>query len=214
LEKKVASRTKSIGIIILAAGASRRMGSPKQLLKIDNQTLIERAIAITQAVDNQETIVVLGANAESIAPFISSQSSIDYIINENWEQGMGTTLKVGLAFLLTKKIDLSAVIVMVCDQPYLSTKILQELIDKYQETKADIVATTYNNLKGVPALFSNALFDSLIGLDKDEGARKIIKRYEGKIEVINFPKGIYDLDTPQAYQAYLDKKANERDKCG
>ena len=203
-------RTKPIGIIILAAGASRRMGRPKQLLKIDNQTLIERAIAITQALENQQTVVVLGANAEKIIPFIPSHLSLDFIINENWEQGMGTTLKAGLEFLLTKEMDLSAVIVMVCDQPYLSTKVLQELIDRYHETKAEIVATSYNNIIGVPALFSKALFDNLIGLDKDEGARKIIKRYEGQMEVIDFPKGIYDLDTPQAYQAYLDKKANEK----
>lgn len=186
------------------------MGSPKQLLKIDNQTLIERAIAITQALDKKQTVVVLGANAEKITPFISAQPSVDYIINEHWEQGMGTTLKVGLEFLLNTEMDFSAVIVMVCDQPYLSTKKLQELIDRYHETKAAIVATTYNSIIGVPALFSKALFDKLISLDKDEGARKIIKRYKGKIEVIDFPNGIYDLDTPQAYQAYLDRKANEK----
>lgn len=206
MEKKVAFRKASIGIIILAAGASRRMGSPKQLLKIDNQTLIERAIAITQALANQQTVVVLGANAEKIIPFIPSLPALDFIINENWEQGMGTTLKTGLAFLLSKEMALSAVIVMVCDQPYLSTNKLQELIDTYQKTKANIVATTYNQLKGVPALFSKDLFNKLIDLDKDEGARKIIKRYEGKVEVVDFPEGIHDLDTPKAYQAYLARK--------
>lgn len=206
--KKIIFRTKPIGIIILAAGASRRMGSPKQLLKIDNQTLIERTIAITQALEHQRTVVVLGANAERITPFISPHSSLDYIFNENWEKGMGITLKAGLKFLLDIEKDLSAIIVMVCDQPYLSTKKLQELIDRFHETNAAIVATTYNNIKGVPALFSKALFDKLIALDKDEGARKIIKGYKGKIELIDFPKGIYDLDTPNAYQAYLDREAN------
>lgn len=210
MEKKIAFRTERIGIIILAAGASRRMGKPKQLLKIDNQTLIERGIAITQALAHQETVVVLGAHAESIIPFIVAKPSLNFIINEKWGQGMGTTLKVGLEFLLNRAKDLSAVIVMVCDQPYLSTEKLQELIDKHQETKADIVTTSYNNIKGVPALFSKDLFDRLLSLDKDEGARKIIKRYEGKIEVVDFPKGIYDLDTPQAYQAYLERTTNEK----
>ncbi len=206
MEKTEGFETKSVGIIILAAGASRRMGSPKQLLKIDNQTLIERAIELTQALTNQQTVVVLGANAEKIIPFIPTLPALDFIINENWEQGMGTTLKAGLKFLLSKEIDLSAVIIMVCDQPYLSTSQLKELIDTYQKTKANIVAAAYNQLKGVPALFSKDLFNQLIDLDKDEGARKIIKQYEGKIEVIDFPKGIYDLDTPKAYQAYLDRK--------
>jgi len=209
LENKAAIKTKSIGIIMLAAGASRRMGKPKQLLKIDNQTLIERAIAITQALDNQHTVVVLGANAEKITPFISTLPTLDFIINEHWEQGMGTTLKAGVEFFLSKKMDLSAVIVMVCDQPYLSSKKLQELVDTYHETKANIVTTTYNNIKGVPALFSKDLFDKLIGLNKDEGARKIIKKYTGAIETIDFPKGIYDLDTPEAYQAYLDREGKK-----
>lgn len=212
MEKKVTFRSASVGVIILAAGASRRMGSPKQLLEIDDQTLIERAITITQALTNQETVVVLGANAEKIIPFIPTLPALDFIINENWEQGMGTTLKAGLAFLLSKEMDLSAVIVMVCDQPYLSTSKLQELIDTYQKTEANIVATTYNHLKGVPALFSKDLFSQLLDLDKDEGARKIIKRYEGKVEVIDFPKGIYDLDTPKAYQAYLERKDKRMDK--
>ncbi len=210
MENKIAFKRERIGVIILAAGASRRMGKPKQLLKIDNQTLIERAIAITQALEHQETVIVLGANAQQITPFIASRPALDFIINEDWEQGMGTTLKAGLSFLLNAEKDLSAVIVMVCDQPYLSAKKLQELIDKYRETKANIVATSYNNIKGVPALFSKKLFDKLLDLDKDEGARKIINRFKGEIEVVDFPKGIYDLDTPQAYQAYLEREANEK----
>lgn len=197
---------KTVGIIILAAGASRRMGSPKQLLKIDNQTLIEKAIGITQTLANQQTVVVLGANAEKIIPLIPSLPALDFIFNEYWEQGMGTTLKAGVEFLLNKKRDLSAIIVMVCDQPYLTTKKLEELIDKFHRTKADIIATTYNDIKGVPALFSQKLFTKLIGLNKDEGARKIIKKYKGTLEIVDFPEGIYDLDTPKAYQAYLEKK--------
>ena len=205
MKDKSIIQTASIGIIILAAGASRRMGTPKQLLKIDNQTLIERAITITQALDNQQTVVVLGANAAKINPYIIRQKKVNFIVNKDWAQGMGTTLKAGLEFFLAREETVEAVIVMVCDQPYLTTEKLRQLIDAHQQTKAAIIATEYNGIKGVPALFSSTLFPKLLELNKDEGARKIIKKYKGKIVTIDFPEGIIDLDTPAAYQTFLKK---------
>ncbi|MFK7982592.1 MAG: NTP transferase domain-containing protein [Saprospiraceae bacterium] len=205
MKNTATSKINLLGIIILAAGASRRMGTPKQLLKIGHQTLIERAISIAQALDNQQTVVVLGANAEKISPYIPPQEKVNVIINENWQQGMGTTLKAGMEFFLKQSENFTAVIVMVCDQPYLTTKKLQQLIIKYQETKAAIIATKYNRIKGVPALFDKRIFPKLIALNKDEGARKIIKNYDGVVATVDFPKGIIDLDTPTAYQAFLEK---------
>jgi len=161
LKNKTSTKSNLIGIIILAAGASRRMGTPKQLLKIDNQTLIERAVSLTQALNNQQTVVVLGANAAKISPYISEQEKVNVIINENWQQGMGTTLKTGMEFLLQQTNNFAAIIVMVCDQPYLSTETLQQLIDKYQATKAAIIATEYKDIKGVPALFDKRIFPRL-----------------------------------------------------
>ena len=208
MKNNATSKANLFGIIILAAGASRRMGTPKQLLKIDNQTLIERAISLTQALDNQQTVVVLGANAKKISPHIPPQEKVNVIINENWQQGMGTTLKAGMEFFLKQPENFTAIIVMVCDQPYLTTKKLQQLIFKYQETKAAIIATTYHQIKGVPALFDKRIFPKLITLNKDEGARKIIKNYNGVVATVDFPQGVIDLDTPTAYQAFLEKHRN------
>lgn len=192
-----------IGIIILAAGASRRMGTPKQLLKIGQQTLLGRTIRLTKNIANQETVVVLGANAQKIKQVVSDQVAVTIIINEDWEKGMGTTLKKGVDYFLEKNKSLQAVMVLVCDQPYLTTEILQALINKYVQTQASIVATEYAGIKGVPALFSKKLFSQLTNLQQDEGARKIIKNYQGKIVTVDFPKGQIDLDTPTAYQVFL-----------
>jgi len=208
LKKKPTSRPNSIGIIILAAGASRRMGTPKQLLKIDDQTLIERAVSIAQGLAAQQTVVVLGANAEKISPFIPQQKRVNVILNENWQQGMGTTLKAGMEFFLKQPLNFAAIIVMVCDQPYLTTEKLQQLIDKYRATKAAIIATEYKSIKGVPALFDQRIFPKLIKLNRDEGARKIIKNYDGAIATIPFPQGAIDLDTPVAYQEFLERHNN------
>jgi len=198
-----------IGILLLAAGASHRMGRPKQLLKIGEETLIERAIKLTQAINHQQTIIVLGANAEKIKPSITPMEKLAVIINENWQRGMGTTVKAGIGFFLAQKQKYSAIIIMVCDQPYLTTEKLEELIAKHQQSKAAIVATTYGGIKGVPVLFDKSIFPRLLQLNKDEGARKIIKNYKGKIATVAFPEGIIDLDTPAAYQAFLEKQKSD-----
>ena len=205
MKKTVTKQPAPIGIIILAAGASRRMGTPKQLLKIGKQTLIERAIEVAQAVTNSKTVVVLGANAEKIKNSIQQNDTISIIINKNWYKGMGTTLQAGLPFLMKKEKQLAAVIIMVCDQPYLTREVLEELINTYQKTKVDIVAARYQGILGVPALFSKKMFSKLAQLNEEEGARKIIKRYKGKVGIIDFPAGIIDLDTPEEYQATITR---------
>ena len=148
----------SIGIILLAAGASRRMGQPKQLLKIGSQTVLEKAINLTQALKKQHTVVVLGANANRMQQLIKKRATLATIFNKNWHLGMGTTLSAGMNYFLQKEIDVEAVIVMVCDQPYLTTEKLESLIDAFQNSSANIIATTYNDILGVPALFSKNLF--------------------------------------------------------
>jgi molybdenum cofactor cytidylyltransferase len=195
----------TIGIIILAAGASRRMGQAKQLLKIDNQSLIERTIHTATAIENQQTVVVLGANASIIQSAIAPNKAIDTVVNTDWEQGMGTSLKRGLQFLLAKKPALEAVIVLVCDQPFLKTEILEQLIHQHVQHKAPIIATKYGEIKGVPALFDQSLFPTLLQLNKDEGARKIIKKQGKKVRTIDFPEGAIDLDTPEAYELFLNQ---------
>lgn len=203
LKRKKNNHPRPIGVIILAAGASRRMGRPKQLLKIGNQTLIERAIELTQGVGLDQTVIVLGANAEKMEAVIKKEDHFSIVLNKDWAKGMGTTLRTGLQFLLETNPKLEAVIIMVCDQPYLTREILQELINTYDKERTEIVTAQYGEVAGVPAIFSKKLFSKLMALKEDEGARKIIKRYKGSIATIDFPKGAIDLDTPEAYQKFL-----------
>ncbi len=210
MNKKKNIQIDKIGIIILAAGVSRRMGTPKQLLKVGKETLLEKAIGVAQKLDNKEILVVLGANAEKIQSALDDKNDMTIIINEEWQKGMGTTLRKGVNYFLEQKELYKALIVMVCDQPYLTTKKLEELIELHKKTKAAIIATEYEGIKGVPALFSSKLFSKLATLNEDEGARKIIKRYKGVVKTVDFPKGKYDLDTPKTYQEYLRNNPEER----
>ncbi len=195
----------NIAILLLAAGASRRMGQPKQLLKInEQQTLLEHTIHAAQATPCQQITVVLGANATAIQTAIHT-TNISVVYNPLWEEGMGTSLRIGLKNLLDQNNSLAAVIISVCDQPYLTADIFLNLLTQYQDTKSPIVVADYGQQRGVPALLDKEFFSQLLRLQGDTGARSIIKQHQALVTTIDFPKGAIDLDTPEAYQAYLTR---------
>ncbi len=204
MKKHTPDKYPSLGIVLLAAGAARRMGQPKQLLKIAGKTLIQRTIETALLVKNQAIVVVLGANAEKIIPTIK-EKRVQLFLNPDWPRGMGASLSAGVNFLLSENPDLEAMIISVCDQPHLNAFVFNQLIHTFRKTGAAIVASSYGGMAGVPALFEKTLFFKLKQLDKEEGAKKIIKNFEGKVSTIKFPEGIIDLDTPEAYQAFLKK---------
>lgn len=182
------------------------MGQSKQLLKIkDNQTLIEHSILAAKNAASEQITVVLGANALRIQKVLSRKvKGINIVINKHWEKGMGSTLSVGLAYLLEQAPNLDAIIISVSDQPYLSTTIFNQLIEQYTLTQKPIICSDYGHRLGVPALLDKRFFPELLALRADEGARGIIRSNRTLVASIPFPKGAIDLDTPQAYQAYLE----------
>jgi len=195
----------AIGIIILAAGASRRMGQPKQLLKMTKQhTFVEHAILAAKGTICEQIVVVVGANAEAIQKVVALQQ-VPTVVNKNWQAGMGTSLQTGLQFLLEQTPDIAAVIISVCDQPYLSTTVFNQLIDKYQTTNAPIVAANYGKKMGVPALLDRQFFPELLALQADEGARRIIQNNLSILATVEFAAGAIDLDTKAAYDAWRQR---------
>jgi molybdenum cofactor cytidylyltransferase len=194
----------NIGIVILAAGESRRMGSPKQLLKVGNQTLIRRTIDIALATDLRPVVLVIGANKAAIAPEIVDLP-ITIIDNPMWEQGMSSSVKMGMAALWMTQKEVEAVLILVCDQPYISVSLLENIVENYQTTQKPIVACRYSNEIGVPALFDRSMFEELLTLTGDKGAKPVIIKNLDKTNFIDFDKGMTDLDTPEEYQAYLSR---------
>lgn len=196
----------NIAILLLAAGASFRMGQPKQLLKINpTQNFLQYTITEAQKVSCQQLVVVIGANAAAISKSIAPLTS-SIVKNEDWKKGMGTSLQAGLRSLLKENASLEAVIISVCDQPYLTSDIFQQLIHVYQTTKAPIVTSDYGNKLGVPALLDRQFFSQLLTLQADEGARKIIRGHFDVVQSVPFPEGAFDLDTPEAYEVYLNRQ--------
>jgi len=195
----------NIAILLLAAGSSSRMGRSKQLLPIQGEPLLLRTTKAALQSQANNTVVVLGANAEKHEAVIK-HLPVTIIVNDEWEQGMGNSLKMGLRHLTYTYPDLKAVLVLVCDQPLLTTAVLDELIRAHHETKKEIVASFYGDSPGVPVIFDRTLFLQLSQLKDQQGAKKIILENKEQVHAMAWPEGEIDLDTWEEYLHFSNKR--------
>lgn len=195
----------NIGIIVLAAGSSSRMGRSKQLLDIDGQPLLCRCVDHALAASPSQVVVVLGANEKPHRELLE-KLPVQILSNFYWKTGMGSSIKTGLNYLIQSGAELDAVILMVCDQPALTSDHLQKLIQIFHEKKKAIIASGYSNSSGVPVLFSRSFFSNLLLLNDDQGAKKIVQQFPDQVETVAFPNGSIDLDTEEDYQNFLKNK--------
>jgi molybdenum cofactor cytidylyltransferase len=195
----------NIGIIILAAGSSSRMGRSKQLLIIDGEPLLCRAVNHALAVNPSSVVIVLGANEKPHRELLE-KLPVHIVSNFYWKTGMGGSIKTGLNYLIHSGAELDAVILMVCDQPALTSAHLNNLIQKFLEKKKAIIASGYSDSSGVPVLFSRSFFSNLLLLNDEQGAKKIVQQFPDQVETVSFPEGSIDLDTEEDYQNFLNQK--------
>jgi CTP:molybdopterin cytidylyltransferase MocA len=187
----------AIAAIILAAGGSRRLGQPKQLLAYRGETLLNRAIRIASEAHALPVLAVLGAEFESIRSSIQSPIAIP-VHNDRWRQGMGSSIAAGMRALAVCAPDAEGVLMMSCDQPRLTAEHLQALIVVFaSHTSAAIAASAYAGVNGVPAVFPPATFDQLRSLRGDKGARSIIERAPCSVVAVEFEGGEVDIDAPE-----------------
>jgi molybdenum cofactor cytidylyltransferase len=179
------------------------MGTPKQLLPIQGTSLLRHLAKISVASMCDPIAVVLGANIHQIRPEIEDLP-LQIVDNPQWQAGMGTSVSMGLAALLKREPGLNAVLILVGDQPFVSTVLIDRLVTAYQSQIHQIVASGYLDTVGVPALFSDRYFAELLNLNSDAGARRIIQKHLSETYTIDFPQGAIDLDTPDEYRSFLD----------
>ena len=191
----------STPILILAAGSSSRMGTSKQLLDIHGQKLLTRSVNAALSVSENVT-VVLGFDREQHSKLLETLP-LHIVENRDWARGMGNSLKVGLAAVLHKTQNAEEILIMVCDQPTVSSLHLQNIIARTNQTDKTIVASGYSGTFGVPALFKRAQFERLERIDDKDGARMVIRQFPQSVEAIDFPGGEIDLDTPEDYERFL-----------
>lgn len=187
---------KNIGINILAAGESRRMGRPKQLLPIKGQPLLLHVVEEALSSPVSHVMVVLGSNHQSHSELLETYP-VHLVNNPDWKNGIGSSIRRGVEEMITRVKGLDAILIMVGDQPAIRFEYLSHMINIYQQTSSLAIASGYAGTYGVPALFDKSLFDELLNLGDDQGAKAILSSRRNEILVLDCPEGELDLDTPE-----------------
>lgn len=173
--------------------------TPKQLLIYEGQTLIRRAAETAIASVCRPVVVVLGANALPVGAELELPVLVTH--NREWETGMGSSICAGLEAALAADAGIDGVVIMLCDQPFVTAELIDNLIERRRETAKTIVATEYRGARGVPALFARELFAEIGRLNGHEGARQIIRNHPDDTAVVPFAGAAIDIDTRQDYEA-------------
>jgi molybdenum cofactor cytidylyltransferase len=189
-------------ILILAAGESKRMGQPKQLLPYKDSNLLLEKIKQFQSLDNVVVFVVLGAYFKEIFPLLR-ELPVKVVMNANWQEGMGSSLSKGIG-LIQKKEMFDRVLITLSDLPLLETSHYEELIEMAINSGKRIIQTEYEKTSGVPVVFDKSLFRSLSKLKNEEGAKPLIKKYKKEVLKLRSKTPFFDVDTSDAYQKLLD----------
>jgi molybdenum cofactor cytidylyltransferase len=191
-----------IGIILLAAGVSSRLGSPKQLLDIQGKYLLQHVIDIIVNVQDSELLLVLGASGRAIEAKLETQN-IPIVHNSEWSDGLASSIRMGVTTMLDIHPHTEAIILVLCDQPYVSVEIISELINAHTATQKLIVQCRYGEAVGPPTLFDKQMFPHLLALRGSEGAKTVVHQFADQVVNIDFPLGSLDIDTISDYKHLL-----------
>lgn len=197
----------NVAVMILAAGQSTRLGSPKQLVPFRGKSLLQHTIDEAKAIGPAELMVILGANHELIMGQINEDPDLLIVHNHLWDEGMASSIRSGIRHMMNRSYE--AVIILVCDQPFVTSSLLEQLVHRFRKDQHHIVAAEYDGIPGTPALFHRSLFEELMQLKGDKGAKQVILRHKDSAGFVGFPNGITDIDTPADVDALSRINVNE-----
>ena len=189
-----------VAAVILAAGGSSRFGKPKQLIELRGKTLLGRILdAATEANCSPIAVVISDAMIE-VRKLETTNATV--VENENWQRGIGTSIRAGVQHVIDHRPDLDAIVLLVCDQPFVDAVRIKQLITLRAQTQKTIVASSYANTLGVPALFDRSCFPELLALDDESGAKAIILSNPERVAELPFPQGEIDIDTMEDWEEF------------
>ena len=181
--------------IILAAGGSRRLGHPKQLVRFKGKLLIDHIAEVVKESQTDSSSIILGGYAKEILD--SMGTKLPVIINEHWEQGMSSSIRTAVQHVRSSHHEAKAILFVLGDQYAITTEHLNAIITGYRKSHSSLVCSAYKNVLGVPALFDAVHWDALLSLNGDEGAKHLIKKLfkPGKDISLPFVGGEKDIDS-------------------
>jgi len=191
-----AAAPSSCGAIVLAAGASTRLGQPKQLLEIDGESLLRRTVRLAAKGGCSPIFVVLGFESERMSKELHDLEAKP-VLNPDWQSGMASSLRSGIRTMMNETPEPQKTLILLCDQPSLSVDILSRLLRVGAEKNSLITASSYAGRFGVPAIFDKQLYPDLLKVAGDQGARLVIQRFSAQISTVEFPGGGIDIDTQE-----------------
>ena len=188
-----ASSPAEFHVLVLAAGASTRLGSPKQLARVRGRPALQIVVETATAVAAQSVTVVVGAHAADIMPMLS-RKGVSTAVNRRWDEGLGASLRAGIAALPS---SCAAVLVVLGDQVALTPDDLRRLAAAWKGQDSVIAAAVYQGRPGVPAIFPRWCFEELAQIKGDQGAKHVIQRHLSRLVQVPMPNAAIDLDTPE-----------------
>lgn len=189
-------------MVLLAAGASVRLGKPKQLLTYKGKSFLQNMVSAARNSHLNPIIVVLGAYAALIKREITG-NNVHIVHNQDWKEGIASSIRSGIRALAKINPDSDATILMVCDQPYITSSLLNDLLAEQQKTRKPIVAACYSDIAGTPALFHKTFFPELLLLKGDKGAGRILQHQTELVATVSFTMGVIDIDTTDNYEMLM-----------
>ncbi len=179
----------------MAAGASTRLGRPKQLLQWEGSPLIFHLTLQAILSAASRTLVVVGCQAARVANVLIGLDA-HLVENSDWKAGVSSSIHRAVEAALEDP-PLDGLLILTCDQPHVTAETVNRLLKAQSESGRTIVASEYGGTWGVPALFMRSHFPELLQLQGDRGAKEIISRHRASVETVPFPKGAVDLDTEE-----------------
>lgn len=191
----------SLHVIVLAAGASSRLGQPKQLVRIGGRPALHRVVSSATSLAGHSVTVVIGSHAQDLSRLLA-HSPASVIVNRHWEEGMASSIRCGLGAL---PAACDAVLILLGDQVAVTSDDLKRLAAAWSDQEGSIAAATYEQRVGVPAIFPRIFFSELAELRGDQGARRILERNSYRLIRVPMPNAAIDLDTPDDLAALTQR---------
>lgn len=196
-------KRQTVAGVILAAGASSRMGRPKQLLNWGGRPLVRVAAEHALASLDHVVVVVGGASAEVAAAL--GDLAVEIVVNNAYAEGQSTSLRAGIAALAP---DVAAALVLLGDQPFVTPGVIDRIVAAWRQSRLPIAAPVYRGQRGNPVLFAHDIFPELLTVRGDQGARDILRANPSRVQLVSFndDRPLADIDTPEDYASLIGNR--------